>query len=570
VSVRVGSLFAGIGGFDLAAERAGMEVVWQSEIDNHASKVLAHHWPEVPNYGDIHDMGVRLAQRPGDRGNSANDGTEHRNGNRTGRSDLSNASKRISPLPAVDVLTGGFPCQDYSVAGLRDGLAGDRGALWWEYHRLITELRPTWVVGENVPGLLSSRGGADFETIVGSLTECGYGVAWAVLDAQYFGVAQRRRRVFIVGNSGGQPRPEVLALSEGLFGHPAPSRETGETTAPTLAARTRGGGWPGSDEALDGAVVSSLTASHSYDQVGNEDWLVADTLRSHPRPGSATVGAIAATLTQGAPSAGRRNEDDVNLVAFAQNQRDELRALDVASSVNAERWGTAKNETLLAQTVSPHGYNGSHADAEETRSSQVLRELRDSIGEEAYEQWAIGIIAALRTAQVLRPWLYGGSLQWADAWRRLMGDDSLPREEACTSWAMLTLRETRCVRRSPSGSRSHQQLARELGTYLSLLSHNGASRRPALLDLWRSSQGLGLLREALSTLQEMGRPDAGEGQPARSATSVRRLTPLEAERLQGFPDGWTDIPGNSDTQRYRQLGNAVAVPVVKWILRRLT
>src|SRR5690606_6966285 len=201
--VKVGSLFAGIGGFDLAAERVGMEVAWQSELDPHASRVLAHHWPDVPNLGDIHD---------------------------------------ITEPPTVDVLTGGFPCQDYSVAGNRAGLAGDRGALWWQMHRIVAQLRPTWIVGENVPGLLSSRGGADFETIVRSLTELGYGVAWAVLDAQYFGVAQRRRRVFIVGHSGGVPRPEILALSEGLYGHPEPSRETGRRTSPILAARTRSGG----------------------------------------------------------------------------------------------------------------------------------------------------------------------------------------------------------------------------------------------------------------------------------------------------------------------------------------
>src|SRR5690554_5656352 len=194
--MRVGSLFAGIGGFDLAAERAGMEVVFQSEIDKYASRVLDHHWPHVENLGDIHG---------------------------------------ITDPPAVDVLCGGFPCQSYSVAGSRGGLADDRGALWWEYHRLIAELGPEWVVGENVPGLLSSRGGADFETILGSLTELGYGVAWAILDAQWFGVAQRRRRVFIVGHSGGVPRPEILALSEGLYGHPEPSRKTGKRTAPSPA-----------------------------------------------------------------------------------------------------------------------------------------------------------------------------------------------------------------------------------------------------------------------------------------------------------------------------------------------
>ena len=331
--MRVGSLFAGIGGFDIATERAGMTVAWQSENDQHASEVLSHRFPEITNYGDIHD---------------------------------------IKPT-AVDVLTGGFPCQDYSVAGLRGGLAGDRGALWWEYHRLIADLKPIWVIGENVPGLISSRGGADFETIIGSLTELGYGVVWAVLDAQYFGVAQRRRRVFIVGHSGGKPRPEILALSEGLFGHPAPSREEGEDIAGTLAPGSQAGGNRSTDLDGNGAYITAI-------QTGKGWWRESD---------------IAGTLSQ------RDYKESTTAIAFAQNQRDEVRTLDVAGSVNAERWGTAKNETLLTEP------------------------------------------------------------------------------------------------------------------------------------------------------------------------SVRRLTPLECERLQGFPDYWTDIEGNSVTQRYRQLGNAVAVPVAEWIMKRV-
>lgn len=362
---KVGSLFAGIGGFDLAAERVGMTVAWQSEIDKKASAVLTHHWPTVPNYGDIHD---------------------------------------IKQPPAVDVLTGGFPCQDYSVAGGREGLAGDRGALWWEYHRLITDLRPTWVVGENVPGLLSSRGGRDFETIVGSLTECGYGVAWAVLDAQYFGVAQRRRRVFIVAHSGGQPRPEILALSEGVFGHPEPSREAGERTAPTLAARTRGGGWPGTDEAIDGALAFAWQAGGNNSASGA--W-------EHEHSPTLPVGQTMA-------------------VAFAQNQRDEVRELDVPGALSAEPG--AKQQTYVFE------------------------------------------------------------------------DD----------------------RRT--GVRLHDEVGPTLQAFM----------------------GTG-----------------GNNEPMTNFPNVRRLTPLECERLQGFPDGWTDIPGNSDTQRYRQLGNAVAVPVVEWILCRI-
>lgn len=179
IPVKLGSLFSGIGGFELGMERSGFEVAWQAECDKQARSVLAKHWPDVYRYKDVCD--VRNAE-------------------------------------PVDVICGGFPCQDYSIAGDRDGLAGDRGALWWEMHRIITDQRPTWVVAENVPGMLSSRGGRDFLEIVRSLVQLRYGITWATLDSQYFGVPQRRRRLFIIGHSGGVPRPEILAIGQGLQG----------------------------------------------------------------------------------------------------------------------------------------------------------------------------------------------------------------------------------------------------------------------------------------------------------------------------------------------------------------
>jgi len=328
--LKVGSLFAGVGGFDIAAERAGMEVAWQSENDVKASTVLEHYWPDL-NLGDIHD---------------------------------------ITNPPAVDVLCGGFPCQDYSVAGNREGLVGDRGALWWQFHRLIDEGRPTWVVAENVPGLLSSRDGEDFATIIDSLTELGYGVVWGVLDAQWFGVAQRRRRVFIVGHSGGRPRPEVLALSEGVFGHPEPIRETGDKPAHTVAAHAAKGGDPTTD----------------------------------------------------------------NYVVFAQNQRDEVRDPNNLAGALAAEPGMKQQTYVMRQREGKPG-GGKGPLLSEDRSLTLAANTNDQT-------------------------LFQG-------------------------------------------------------------------------------------------------------------TTVRRLTPLECERLQGFPDGWTDIEGNSNAQRYRQMGNAVAVPVVEWIFRNI-
>ena len=329
--MRVGSLFSGIGGFDIAAERVGFDVAWQSEVDRYASRVLDYHYGDI-NRGDIHG---------------------------------------IEDTDGADILVGGFPCQSYSIAGDRGGLADDRGALWWEFHRLIERDRPEWVVGENVTGLLSSAGGRDFATIIRSLVQCGYGVCWRVLDAQYFGVPQRRRRVFIVAHSGGQPRPEVLALSEGLSGYPQPSRKEGKA----VAALTRNGlGGGGADDNLAQAGHIQTWTQQRTDQYAELD--------------------VASTLAQ------RDYKGATDLVAWAQNSRDEVRYI-------------------------------------------------------------------------------GGDGQVAGA------------------------------------------LA------------------------------------------------AAPGMKQQTYVGVRRLTPLECERLQGFPDGWTGIEGNSDTQRYRQLGNAVAVPVVEWIMERI-
>jgi DNA (cytosine-5)-methyltransferase 1 len=179
VGVKYGSLFSGVGGFDLGFDRAGMECAWQVEYDDKARSVLERHWPDVTKHEDVCNVG----------------------------------KENLEP---VDVICGGFPCQDVSVAGKRAGLAGERSGLWGEFHRIIEEIAPRWVVIENVPGLLSSNKGRDMEVILRGLVECRYGVAYRILDSQYFGVAQRRKRVFIVGSLGNGRCAEVLFEREKL------------------------------------------------------------------------------------------------------------------------------------------------------------------------------------------------------------------------------------------------------------------------------------------------------------------------------------------------------------------
>ena len=187
--MRYGSVCSGVEAASLAWEPLGWQPQWFSEIEAFPSAVLQHHWPDVPNLGDMT--------------------SEHFRNNTT----------------PVDLLVGGTPCQSFSVAGLRGGLDDERGNLALEFCRIVDQLTPRWVVWENVPGVLSSNGGRDFGSIVGAMAELGYNVAWRVLDAQHFGVPQRRRRVFLVGHLGADERgaTAVLLESHSLQGHPPPT-----------------------------------------------------------------------------------------------------------------------------------------------------------------------------------------------------------------------------------------------------------------------------------------------------------------------------------------------------------
>ena len=192
--MRHASFFSGVGGLDLGFERAGIETVSVSEIDRYANAVLAERFPDAPNLGNITEV-------------NAND------------------------IPEADVWSGGFPCQDLSTAGKRAGFAGKRSSLAFTFLDLVEQRRPRWLVLENVPGLFSSNNGADFGRLLYEMDQLGYGVAWRTLDARYFGVAQRRRRVFIVGSLESDRAAEVLFECEGCERHPASRGEARQDLA---------------------------------------------------------------------------------------------------------------------------------------------------------------------------------------------------------------------------------------------------------------------------------------------------------------------------------------------------
>lgn len=220
MSLRYISVCSGIEAATVAWHSLGFQPVAFSEIEPFPCSVLAHHYPHVPNHGDMTKF-------------------------------------KSWPDYAIDLLVGGTPCQAFSVAGLRKGLADPRGNLTLVFLGIVERYRPRWVVWENVAGVLSDRSNA-FGHFLAGLAELGYGCAYRVLDAQYFGVAQRRRRVFVVGHLGAwQPAAAVLFEPESLRGDSAPSREAGQGTAPTLTARTRRGGGLGTDAELDGALLAT-------------------------------------------------------------------------------------------------------------------------------------------------------------------------------------------------------------------------------------------------------------------------------------------------------------------------
>ena len=218
------SLFAGVGGFDLAMERNGVKVVANVEIDKHCQVLLERKFPNAKQFNDV-------ATLKGE--------------------DLINAGFN----PSRGIITGGFPCQDLSVAGKRAGLAGERSGLFWEIARVVEETQTEWFILENVPGLLSSNEGKDFGVVLGTMADIGYSVAWRTLDAQHFGVPQRRRRVFIVGrrSSGARGPDEVLFKPQSLRRNPTQSKPQRES----------------SPSSITGGVVGALQA-RDYKGVGNQ------------------------------------------------------------------------------------------------------------------------------------------------------------------------------------------------------------------------------------------------------------------------------------------------------------
>jgi DNA (cytosine-5)-methyltransferase 1 len=412
--IRYGSVCSGIEAATVAWEPlGGFTPAWFAEIEAFPSAVLAARWPDVPNLGDFTKIGP-----------------EH---------------------GPIGLLVGGTPCQAFSVAGERAGLDDPRGQLTFEFLSLAGRLRPRWIVWENVPGVLSIDGGDVFAAFLQGLAQLGYGFAYRVLDAQFFGVPQRRRRVFVVGYLGDwRPAAAVLFERDSLSGHPAPRREAGEGVAPCLRSGSES---PRSHGKLNGTDTMPM---------------VAGTL---PASGAGT-----------ARTGNARNEADMMIpVAFSSKDHGGD-AGDIAPTLRA----------------CPHAKSHANAGAPPAVAFEPRFARNDR----------------------------GGPSDTVNALKAQAGMTGKGDAAPCVAF-----------QESFDGVQVHD----------------------------------------VAPPMSCGGGKPGQSYPAmQQGMAVRRLTPVECERLQGFPDDYTRIPWRGkpaeecpDGPRYKALGNSMAVPVMRWIGRRL-
>jgi len=451
------SVCSGIEAATVAAHRVGWEPWAFAEVDAFPSAVLKHHYPNVPNLGDMTKF-------------------------------------QEWPDAAIDLLVGGTPCQSFSVAGLRAGLADPRGNLALVYLALADRYRPRWVVWENVPGVLSSAGGRDFGAFLGGLGELGYGFAYRVLDAQYFGLAQRRKRVFVVGHLGDWRRAAaVLFERASLSGHPAPRRETGQDVAPTIAARTRGGGGLGTDFDCDGGLITGALTVRGCDSSN-------------------------AALDEG------------RLIAFGGNNT--AGPIDVATAVNAHG-GPCGRMDFESETFIAHALPGEGFDASEDGTGRGT-----PLVPVAFDTTQI-------TSKVNRS-------------NPQPGDPCHPLAAGAHPPAVAFHN-----RQDPdvSGAVTHPLGAKDNGLAIAFSAKDYGGDEGDLAPTLRAGG------------HTTSHANGGVMPAVATSMQVRRLTPRERCRLQGFPDDYLDIPYRgkpaADGPKYKALGNSMAVPVMRWIFERI-
>ena len=484
--MRYYSIFSGIEAASVAWEPLGWEPLLFSEIDEFPSAVLKERWPDVPNLGDITKV---------------------------------NWKRVVRQYGEADLVVGGSPCQSFSVAGTRTGLDGASG-LMWEYVRCVREVKPRWVLWENVPGALSSSHGEDFRCLLEALDALGYGLAWRVLDAQFFGLAQRRERVFVVGCLGDVERPcEVLFEPESLRWDTPTSREKRKE----LAARA-GSGAEGSGRALNPEDPQSKRVFDTNCPAPTLSSGMGEGMNIQP---SVLCAGFKWHQGSGAGSIGLEDEQSTTLTADYHNPaviQLKGNAIDRDTAQNGA-WACDPDENG-AYTLNATDVDGVLCMTDTQPNSMVSGEVCGALSATMHKDPPV----VAKTLKI-RGGCEGG------------GKGPLVQEDVSATL----------------GTSNDQTLFEPVSF--------AANQRGEL----RLQGGDGTVVGAI--------PASQSGKQVQGVTDgyvVRRLTPRECERLQGLPDDWTRVPYRGkpaeecpDTPRYRAIGNSMAVPVMRWIGERI-
>jgi site-specific DNA-cytosine methylase len=603
------SLFAGVGGIDLALQRNGIDVVAAVEIDPAARGVLRHRFPNTQLFNDVRTV--------------------------TGDELIAAGFN-----PTDGIIVGGFPCQDLSVAGKRAGLDGTRSGLFWEIIRLVDELSPKWLVLENVPGLLSSNGGRDMGTVVGALVERGYGVAYRVLDAQHFGVPQRRRVVIVgcFGNDGRTPG-EILATSEGRERHLAESATKGSKPSPATARSTvstlQGGGDRGYRIGTEEAAGNQLVVT-PYVKV----------IRSGARAEDGSLPAevwaeqdIAPTLNQ----FDNGSESRATVLLFENSRRDGIRIQGDTSATLQGFMGTGGGNVPMIHAIQntvigrndqagPQGKGyaddgepmftidttSPHAVAFHQTQDPISGKVSPALGATSGGMGILtSVVRRLTPTECERLQGFPTIFTWSD---------DMTRDELCAAllangYVTVDKETGRVYRHRGPGGRSTDPVIVEgsiVNGYLVATFHLASIRRQIRLHrlVWISGNGIPVSGLAvchrnntktdnrlenlyLATPEDNTRDAHRDGLiphnglslierqelvfDRRDGSSIRELIEkygIQRSRVYGIlkDDGWTAqkwdekkqvVVDQADSARYKQMGNAVAVPVFEWVIGRL-
>ncbi len=685
----VGSLFDGIGGFPLAAVHNGITPAWASEIEAFPMEVTKIRFPGMLHVGDITKL----------------DG---------GR------------LPPVDVICGGSPCQDLSVAGKRQGLAGERSGLFMEQVRIVKEMReadgrrgipddlvrPRYLVWENVPGAFSSAGGEDFRAVIEEIVrikDCSchvprpdagrwgpagaavlgdkFSLAWRVLDAQFWGVAQRRRRIFLVADFGGLTAHEILFKQDSLPGNPAAGGGEGQGAAAAAEGGADGAGGAGltdrqtkekrteprlclNDQGGERMDITEDVAATLRAGMGSHQPLVAQPGEGPVCPPAVSSfhvnqrdevidlggisGALMATrnmqmqtfvaqqpafgvvskgngdcfltpeshtsLTGGGGQAGQGypcvlclNDQSGSQMHLTEDKTGTLRAQEhghqplvfdnhgqdsrfrgpvgISQTVSAGFGMGGNNQPLVLASQQGHagigegicptitsaaGTSGNNQPVLFVNSGMERQGAREHGDGTALRPPAVFSLDSKESNSMKSSNPYSGCRE-TDTARTI---DTTNPDPSKNQGGIAILQETFCIAgniidRQPQNGGNGFGYQQDISYTLTAMDHHAVFSPPEgqITAGEKKEDGAGPYQELVGALCRGDEKGIGNQYVSQDKCIVekrnliRRLTPLECERLQGFPDGWTDIPGASDSARYKALGNSVAIPCVDFVLR---